>query len=105
MKPSTYDEKVAELRAYAAASHAQYPQYDGYFDTWVLGLMVRDWEGSGSSVLPAMTIVLLNPVPSITTRGETPHYGVFCIDSNSVCAVTPNDVCLVPLTYYEPSQT
>lgn len=48
------------LRDHAKASHAAYPQYDGYYDSWTLGEITRRVRTKGGVDVAAGTLVLAN---------------------------------------------
>lgn len=51
---------VTALRAHAVEIHARYAQYDGYFDTWVLGRVIAS-ERFHTDTLPVGMLTLMSP--------------------------------------------
>lgn len=51
---------TTSLRNHAKAAHAQYPQYDGYYDSWTLGEITRRVRTKGGVDVAIGTLVLAN---------------------------------------------
>ena len=60
----------ASLIKQAEAAHAQYPQYKGKWNSWVVGTMTRDIKSRGYLVLSKGEKVL---VDSATLSHQIPH--------------------------------
>jgi hypothetical protein len=55
------DHLTAHLRAEAAAEHAQYPQYDGYWDDWRLAEVTRRVKTKRGVAFEPGDLVLVSP--------------------------------------------
>jgi hypothetical protein len=53
-------QRTEALKAHAAAAHADYPQYEGYYDSWTLGILNRRIRTKGGVDRVAGSVVLVN---------------------------------------------
>lgn len=76
---------VEAMRLVAIKAMAPWPQYAGYFDTWVICVVEEDVEFKGSSDLAAHEIVLAAPEPTLT-YGVPATRSTFCPTTQHVVA-------------------
>lgn len=73
------------LKTVATMCHAEWPQYRGYFDNWVLARATKTIRYKGASILAEGRYVLAHP--SLTSWYDP--------DANCECVVYPNTLRLI----------
>ncbi len=86
LDPVSHAALRATLIGHAAGSKAPYPQYDGYFDRWILCLVTDETEFKGSSHLPSGRIVLASPDVRLDP-GIPASRSTYCVETGSIVAM------------------
>lgn len=79
------------LLAAATVTHAQYPQYAGYWDEWMLGTLTHNIELKGGG-LPRCDVVLVKPVDGTFGASDEPSRSFYSARRDSNVATDPHRV-------------
>lgn len=79
----------------ARGTHSSYAQYDGYWDTWVLGTLRSNVRLKGLGYPLRGDVVLVDPVDGVFSGTDEPQRSFYSVRRDGVVGMDPRRVGLV----------